>query len=103
MNSPIAKILLGTGVAAVLGACASFPPAAEPSAERVAEILPGLTQDQVRDLAGTPIQVRKYARAGGSQWTYEYRDAFYNDSEFSVDFDARGIVVSTASQRRDDE
>jgi hypothetical protein len=103
MNSPIVKVFLGAGVAAALGACASFSVAQNPSADRLAQIHAGLTQDEVRSIAGAPQRVAANKRVNEILWTYDYTDEFGSPAEFGVDFDAAtGTVVETSSQRTDE-
>ena len=98
MNSHISKLLLAVGVVTTLGACASI--GAE-SSERdlLAQIHPGLTQDEVRSLAGDPGNVTGESRSGERLWVYSFTDTWGYASEFDVEFDARGFVESTASER----
>jgi hypothetical protein len=104
MSSPIVKIVLGAVVAATLGACASLSQAGTPTrADRFAQIHSGLTQQDVRTIAGTPRQVRTNPRTGEILWTYDYIDTWGSPSEFGVDFDAAtGTVVETSRLRTDE-
>lgn len=103
MNSTIAKILLGVGVATALGACASLSEPHVSRADRYAQIHAGLTQDEVRSIAGKPLRVGTNPRLNETNWTYEYTDIWGYRDEFGVDFDnATGTVVETSSLPIDD-
>jgi outer membrane protein assembly factor BamE (lipoprotein component of BamABCDE complex) len=92
------KLSLATGVALALGACASFA-TTEPEYDRLAQVRAGLTQDQVRSVAGKPDNVTGSSRPNVSAlWIYEYSNEWGQRSEFDVTFDARGVVASTYSE-----
>jgi hypothetical protein len=92
------KLSLAAGVAAALGACASFAPT-EPGYDRVAQIVPGMSQAEVRSVAGEPDNT-----TGGSGpnstalWIYDYWSEWGERSELDVSFDASGIVTGTSSE-----
>ena len=103
MKSTLTKVLLGAGVAAALGACASIPDANEARFERFEQVHQGLTQDEVRGIAGAPLYIGSNPRTNETQWTYEYKDEWGARSEFGVDFDkATGLVVETSNLRISD-
>jgi outer membrane protein assembly factor BamE (lipoprotein component of BamABCDE complex) len=99
MNSKIAKLLLGLGVALALGACASADFRPDPSPDQVAQIQPGLTQDQVRTLLGSPGNVTGHSVPGGALWIYSFDDEYGYPSEFDVTFARNGVVASTYAER----
>ncbi|HXN15145.1 MAG TPA: hypothetical protein VN878_02130 [Usitatibacter sp.] len=105
MNAQNLKPFLALGLALALGACASVPDrlverSASPS-ERFVRIHPGLTQGEVRALAGEPATMTGATPAGEALWAYSYTDNWGYPSEFDVAFNARGIVASTSSGRLD--
>lgn len=92
------KLSLAAGVALALGACASFA-AAEPEYDRLAQVHPGLTQEEVRSVAGNPDNVTGDSRPGGSAlWIYSFTNEWGERSEFDVTFDPSGVVASTYSE-----
>jgi hypothetical protein len=95
--------LLGLGVAATLGACATLSEQ-PPRYASLSQIHAGLTQDEVRGIAGAPAYVGSNKRTNETLWTYNYTDEFGYRSEFGVDFDkASGLVKDTSTQRVDEE
>jgi outer membrane protein assembly factor BamE (lipoprotein component of BamABCDE complex) len=104
MNSRISKLVLAVGVASTLGACATFPDlhlaSSPPSADRLEQIHAGLTQDEVRDLAGGPASVSHPARSG-ALWTYSFTDDWGYEAEYDVTFDAGGVVTDAGAERID--
>jgi outer membrane protein assembly factor BamE (lipoprotein component of BamABCDE complex) len=103
MNSHITKSVAAMGLALALGACASFPGAGtRVTFDQLSSVHAGLTQDEVRNLAGAPAYTGSNPRTHETQWTYEYTDEWGYRSEFGVDFDqASGLVVETSNQRLD--
>ncbi len=105
MNARVSKVLLIPAIALALSACASVQGLSgssfESEADRVAQIHPGLTQEAVRSLAGSPASVTLPSRDGERMWTYPFTDQWGYDSEFDVTFDANGIVKDTFSDRLD--
>jgi hypothetical protein len=103
VNTPILKILPILGLAATLSACASFSDTRTAGLrDRLAQIHAGLTQDEVRSLAGAPAVVGSNPRSHETLWTYDYMDVWGYPSEFGVDFDnATGRVTETSSERLD--
>jgi hypothetical protein len=99
MYLQFSKLALAAGVALALGACASFASTA-PEYDRLAQIHPGLTQEEVRDLAGSPANVTGDSRSdGGALWIYSYSDEYGYPSEFDVTFGDGGVVTGTYSER----
>jgi hypothetical protein len=104
MKFAIEKILLGAGVAAALGACASLPDSNTVRAGHFAQVHAGLTQDEVRSIAGKPLRVGTNARTNETLWTYDYTDVWGHEAEFGVDFDnATGTVVETSTYPIDED
>ncbi|HEX4331688.1 MAG TPA: outer membrane protein assembly factor BamE [Usitatibacter sp.] len=101
MKSPILTLLPVLGASLALGACASLsgPPLDN---QRVASIHAGLTQDDVRGIAGRPANVTGAPRAGGNEWIYPFTDLYGYASELDVTFDGNGRVVDTYAQRLDE-
>jgi hypothetical protein len=100
MNSQASRILLILGTTVMLGACASLSNVHEatPGEGVLAQIHYGLTQDQVRGLAGAPKVVRDEPRLEETLWIYYYTDEWNYASEYDVSFDRAGAVsdISTA-------
>jgi hypothetical protein len=103
MNSPVPKRVLTLGLALTLGACAAMPDfhARTPEYTRLARIHPGLTQADVRALAGEPATVAGNSRSTEKLWVYDFDDEWGERSEFDVAFDAGGLVSDTYSERID--
>jgi outer membrane protein assembly factor BamE (lipoprotein component of BamABCDE complex) len=99
MKSQILKLLPVLGIALVLGACASLEQPAE--RDRLAQVHAGLTQDDVRAIAGRPGNVTGDKRTGDKIWFYSFTDLYGYPSEFDVTFDAGGQVVDTYKERLD--
>ncbi len=104
MNSHITKSVAAMGLALALGACASLPEAqARVTSGQLSNIHAGLTQDEVRSIAGAPAYVGSNPRTNETLWTYEFTDEWGYRSDFGVDFDkASGLVTETSSIRIDD-
>jgi outer membrane protein assembly factor BamE (lipoprotein component of BamABCDE complex) len=99
MNSHITKSVAAMGLALALGACAMPGVRADVSADQLARIRTGLTQDEVRALVGNPPNFTDNARTGATEWTYSFNDEWGYPSEFDVEFDAHGKVTETFSER----
>jgi hypothetical protein len=101
MNSHLTKSFAAMGIALALGACASFPGVQAPaSPDEFSNIHAGLTQGEVRSLAGAPAYVGGNLRTHETLWTYRYTDDWGYPSEFGVDFNmASGLVTETSSVR----
>jgi outer membrane protein assembly factor BamE (lipoprotein component of BamABCDE complex) len=104
MYSQISHLFLALGVALTLGACESLPDvyggSPESARDRVEQIHPGLTQDEVRRVAGVPGNVTG-DRSGETVWIYPFTDDWGYRSEFDVTFGANGRVTDTYSERLD--
>lgn len=101
MYSRISKALLALGVTLSLGACASVADlhASTPEYERLGRLHAGLTQDEVRSIAGSPDTVTGDSRPGGAgEWIYDYTSLYGERTEFDVTFDANGRVSGTHSE-----
>jgi hypothetical protein len=66
---------------------------------RFAAIHRGLTQDEVRNLAGAPGSVTGSPGEGLSHWIYTYVDTWGMRSVYDVTFDTSGRVVRISSMR----
>jgi hypothetical protein len=99
MKLHLSKPLLGLGLALTLGACASAGYRPDPSPRQLAQIRPGLTQDQVRAALGRPGNVTGRSVPGGGLWIYSFDDAWGYPSEFDVTFAPSGLVAGTYSER----
>ena len=97
MKSQFLKLVPILGLALVTGACASLEQT--PEHERLAEVHAGLTQDEVRAIAGAPGNVMDDKHTGTRTWLYSFKDLYGYLSEFDVTFDASGIVVDTYQTR----
>lgn len=70
-----------------------------PTAATVAQIKPGVTtRADVNKLLGDPV----YSFAQPSESTYEFHDAYGQDSLLVVAYDSKGVVASTFAQREED-
>jgi hypothetical protein len=101
MKSQALKILLALGAAVTLGACASLSNAHEsvPGEGALAQVHEGLTEDQVRALAGAPKVVRNEPRLEETLWIYYYTDEWNYQSEFDISFDRSGAVADISTAR----
>jgi len=63
------------------------------------QIAYGATSDQVFQLIGPPAAKARFPLSGNTTWDYHYRDSWGYDAEFSVTFDATGVVVGKFSAR----
>jgi outer membrane protein assembly factor BamE (lipoprotein component of BamABCDE complex) len=98
MYTRISKTLLAVGVTLSLGACASVADlhASTPEYARLGRLHAGLTQEEVRDIAGNPDMVTGDTRPGGAgEWIYDYTTLYGKRDEFDVTFDANGRVSGT--------
>jgi hypothetical protein len=101
MNPHVTKILLALGATVLLGACASLSNVHEAAMGEgaLAQIHEGLTEDQVRSLAGAPKVVRDEPRLEETLWIYYYTDEWNYPSEFDVSFDRAGAVADISTAR----
>ncbi|MBC8022339.1 MAG: outer membrane protein assembly factor BamE [Burkholderiales bacterium] len=100
MNSPLLKSFAAAGLALALGACASITGGqTRATSYELEAIHAGLTQDEVRRIAGTPSNYTSSPRTGQTEWSYSFTDEWGYQSEFTVDFDASGIVAEALADR----
>jgi hypothetical protein len=101
MNPQVSKILLALGATILLGACASLSNVHEAASGEgaLAQVHQGLTEDQVRSLAGAPKVVRDEPRLEETLWIYYYTDEWSYPSEFDVSFDKSGAVAEISTER----
>ena len=100
MNSLTLKSFAAVSLALALGACASITSGyKDVSAYQLESIHAGLTQDQVRTIAGKPSTYTSNPRTGATEWSYPFTDEWGYESEYTVDFDASGKVVTALADR----
>jgi outer membrane protein assembly factor BamE (lipoprotein component of BamABCDE complex) len=100
MTSHLSKLLPVLAAAITLSACASLE-TSHPKSEQLSLIHPGLTQDEVRALAGSPENVTGDSRKHETLWIYSFTDLWGYQSEFDVTFGAKGLVTDTFAERDD--
>jgi outer membrane protein assembly factor BamE (lipoprotein component of BamABCDE complex) len=61
----------------------------------------GMTAGEVQALIGAPDRKDRFERTRTTAWSYEYRDLWGYDAEFSVIFDDAEVVVGKVSTRHD--
>ncbi|NML14010.1 outer membrane protein assembly factor BamE domain-containing protein [Azohydromonas caseinilytica] len=61
-----------------------------------AQVQPGMTREQVRDLLGRPAKRTPYRLSQTEVWDWRYLDG-QQEKIFSVTFDAQGLVQKTGS------
>ena len=100
MKSPTLKSFAAVSVALALGACASITGSyRNATAEQLEQIHAGLTQDEVRSIAGTPAAFTHSPLTGATEWKYTFVDEWGYQAEFSVDFDDSGNVTEAQADR----
>ena len=97
MKSNIVTPVLALGLALTLGACASITPTAS-RADRFERIHAGLTQDEVRSIAGAAPDIATRESNGDALWIYRYQDLWGYESELDVQFHD-GVVTGKFSER----
>ena len=103
MKSLTLKSFAAVSVALTLGACAAITGGyRNVTAEQLERIHAGLTQDEVRSIAGTPPTYAHNPLTGATEWSYTFVDEWGYESEFSVDFDANGTVTEAMADRTRD-
>ena len=102
MKSLSLKPFAAASLALALGACASMDAGyKQVSAYDLKAIHAGLTQDEVRAIAGTPSTYTQRRRTGVTEWSYPFTDERGYQSVFIVDFDASGRVTQALADRTD--
>jgi hypothetical protein len=97
MNKGI-TILAAAATAATLSACAGIGDVQRtPEYAKLERIHAGLTQGEVRSLAGRPDVTTGTNSTGGELWIYETMNEFGELAEYDVDFDAAGNVLAVDS------
>jgi outer membrane protein assembly factor BamE (lipoprotein component of BamABCDE complex) len=102
MKSQIPKLLPALAAALALSACASLS-ARPPGEGALTQIQPGLTQADVRGIAGSPVNTTRDSSTGGSLWIYSFIDTWGYPSELDVTFDGTGRVTDVYAQRDGDD
>ncbi len=95
MKSSIFEAIGALALASTISACASFSQAAatEPGYARMAQIHPGLTQDDVLRIAGSPGIKTGSRQRGEELWIYTTRDEWNEDTDYDITFNAQGVVT----------
>ena len=89
--------------ALALAGCATGPSTALVRNDAVfGQVHAGMTQDDVRRLAGPPDEVMPFPLSHTHSWGYYYWDSFGYYVLWSATFSADGQVVSTFSRRLND-
>ena len=94
------SLLSALAVAATLAACVA--PDVRRNDASFAGIEPGMTQAQVRDLAGPPDSVMPFPMSRTTAWSWLYWDQFGYYVEFSVTFAPDGHVAGKTYRRLND-
>jgi hypothetical protein len=97
MKSNIVTPVLALGLALTLGACASLTPS-QSRADRFTRIHAGLTQDEVRSIAGAAPDITTRSSNGDTLWIYNYEDLWGYDAELDIQFHD-GVVTDKFSER----
>lgn len=88
-------------VAAALAGCAVAPHT--PTSATLAQIQPGVsTRTDVDQMLGKPMYSFSESAKRSAEATYEVHDAYGQDTNFTVSFDAKGVVQSTYAERQED-
>ena len=74
-----------------------------PREDDLARVKPGMTQEEVRRLAGPPQAVESFARLRQVAWDYRLFDNFGYFALISIIFDDQGRVVSRVHRRFESE
>ena len=91
------NLLYALAVAAILAACVAPDPRRNDA--HFARVETGMTQAQVRDLAGPPDNIMPFPMSGNTGWGWLYWDQFGYYVEFSVTFAPDGRVASKSYRR----
>ena len=96
MNTGL-KLAAVLPLAATLAACASLSAQSLPEDEALNQVASGLTQEQVRDIAGKPERVLESGE-NSAVWTYPFRDEWGYSSHMDITFD-HGVATGKYSER----
>jgi hypothetical protein len=67
------------------------------TAQNIAQVVPGMTQDEVRRLLGKPSTVAKYALSHEEVWSWHWAEGgVAGDGMFNAHFSPDGLVVRTS-------
>jgi outer membrane protein assembly factor BamE (lipoprotein component of BamABCDE complex) len=97
--------LAALAAGAALAACSATGPYSDAwkrSDDLFRTIQPGMTEDQVRQVAGKPDDTMAFPLSHTHAWDYLYYDSWGYMAIFSVTFDADGRAVSKFSRRIND-
>ena len=95
MNANAFQAIAGLVLASSICACASFP---QGHYERLAQIVPGHSKEDVLRIAGRPGFTTRAGR-NGELWIYNMPNAWDGRTEYDITFDARGVVTGTRALR----
>ncbi len=96
----LARWFTCTIAAAALTACATAGP--QRNDDLFAKIRPGMTQEDVRRIAGPPDEAMPFPRLNQTSWGYHYFETWGYYALFSATFGPDGRVVSTFVRRLND-
>ena len=96
------KFIPALAAASLLAACASWTAGPARNDALFAAIQPGMSQDQVLQIAGRPDQTMPFPLSRTVAWDYRSYDSWGYMVEQSVTFDAGGRVVSKFARRIND-
>lgn len=67
------------------------------TAENIAKVVPGMTQDDVRRLLGKPTTVAQYALSHETVWSWHWAEGgVSSDAMFNAHFSPEGVVARTS-------
>jgi hypothetical protein len=69
--------------------------------ETFAGIVPGAQASEVLALIGPPHQKIHFSLSNTTSWDYHFSDSFHHGTDFSVIFDAAGVVVGKFTQHEE--
>jgi outer membrane protein assembly factor BamE (lipoprotein component of BamABCDE complex) len=67
----------------------------------IARVQPGMSQDDIVSLIGSPAHRARFPLSDTTAWDYAFVDSWGYASEFSVIFDRGGAVVEKVASRKD--
>ena len=92
------SLLLAAVALAFTGCATVVTPRTTPTLAAASQVTPGVsTRGDVDQLLGTPRYNFAATTRAPAQATYDYHDAFGQDTELTVTYDAKGIVQSKFS------